>query len=1021
MANTISINITGNNASLLAAVQSSISALNQLGSQGSGGLNNVTVAADRASGAMGGFIGWLKGGLAFAVANKALGALAVGITAVGDAMIGFNMKMEESQIAFETFIGSADGARYMLKQLNDFAASTPFRFNDVQEAAKKFMAFGWAAQDVIPTLTAVGDAVAAVGGGKEKIDRVTVALGQMKAKGKVQGDELLQLAEAGIPAYDILAEKLNMTGSEVANIGKHAVDADTAIKALTEGMEERFGGMMAKMANTTTGMISTIEDNFVLIASTMGKSVFEAFRGIVQKTRDFTQEFKNAFDEGGLRGVFEKMIPPEWQKRIEDLFNNLAFMGQSLAPILSATFSVIGDLVGLVIDVFNGFAPYVNEWLAMMGDVFTAVSDAFTPLADLVSQALSAVFFVFGWFRENTQQSWTDIFQFFDDVTTAIKDVFAWLTNAARSILINGFGEIGQGIIDIWNWISTKVGELVDNMVNGILDALGPVGDLLRGLGTAVSSALSGAAAAISKFLTGGYKSAVHAGDTSGNPFQNWLNNTKTDYDVEKGYADFMKHQGHKSADMGDSGTGNTNREARAAAKEAEQVSKEELNLLIAQAELAKKLAEDTKKTELDNIKYLYDQRLKGINDYYTERIQKEKELADLELAALAAKKQGLEDAIAAEEDPSTQIKLKTELLKTEGEIELKTRARNQTEIKTTREMQEQLKAYKEMKDKLVLEDLQINNKTKEAAYMQIDQAYKEIREKLVANKDTEGIALLDKIVDKKKILADIDEIKQKISDIDTLNDAHQTLLDTKHDLGMVTQDDYDKESIRLAKEYADALEKQLTLLKEKANFEQDPALQAQAIQMEAQIMKLRKTTASWKSEIAGTLKDGFTDFFESLLAGAKSASSAFRDLAKSILSSLAQIAAKRLSTSLMTAIGITGFADGGLISGPGTGTSDSIVARLSNGEYVVPASIVRKYGIAFFEALRLGFNPSRILPNMTGRFATGGLVATAGGGSNVVTVPVSINGVNGTHSMASRLRGVIEETVIRVLKEQTR
>lgn len=69
-------------------------------------------------------------------------------------------------------------------------------------------------------------------------------------------------------------------------------------------------------------------------------------------------------------------------------------------------------------------------------------------------------------------------------------------------------------------------------------------------------------------------------------------------------------------------------------------------------------------------------------------------------------------------------------------------------------------------------------------------------------------------------------------------------------------------------------------------------------------------------------------------------------------------------------------FADGGLISGPGTGTSDSIPARLSNGEYVMKASTVRKYGSDFFDMLNYGGPVSGRLPKFA--FADGGLVQKA-------------------------------------------
>jgi SLT domain-containing protein/phage tail tape-measure protein len=84
----------------------------------------------------------------------------------------------------------------------------------------------------------------------------------MKAKGRVQGDELLQLTEAGVPATKILQEQLGLTAKQVANIGNEGIDADKAVRALLTGMNQRFGGMMQNQAKTALGLMSTLKDTF---------------------------------------------------------------------------------------------------------------------------------------------------------------------------------------------------------------------------------------------------------------------------------------------------------------------------------------------------------------------------------------------------------------------------------------------------------------------------------------------------------------------------------------------------------------------------------------------------------------------------------------------------------------------------------------------------------------------------------------------------------------------------------------
>ena len=221
-----------------------------------GGIGRAGGAATAGASSMKSYGGSILGTVGSMVRMSVVGTLVYSaITAITQAVtdsIGalgsYMSKMEQNQIAFESFLGSAGAARVFQQDLVKLAADTPFELPQLTQASKKMLAFGFAARDIVPMMTAVGDAVSGLGGSALMIDRVTIALGQMKAKGRVQGDELLQLAEAGIPAYQILQEKLNLTGKQVANIGREGIKADVAIKALVEGMNDRFGGMMQKQA-----------------------------------------------------------------------------------------------------------------------------------------------------------------------------------------------------------------------------------------------------------------------------------------------------------------------------------------------------------------------------------------------------------------------------------------------------------------------------------------------------------------------------------------------------------------------------------------------------------------------------------------------------------------------------------------------------------------------------------------------------------------------------------------------------
>jgi hypothetical protein len=114
---------------------------------------------------------------------------------------------------------------------------------------------------------------------------------------------------------------------------------------------------------------------------------------------------------------------------------------------------------------------------------------------------------------------------------------------------------------------------------------------------------------------------------------------------------------------------------------------------------------------------------------------------------------------------------------------------------------------------------------------------------------------------------------------------------------------------------------------------------------------------------------------------------------AAAVSASAASLMAAAQVLMVANSVGSAGFASGGYVSGPGTGTSDSIPARLSNGEFVVRSAVVRQPGIlAHLIALNQGIG-SRSLRSRGSvpRFATGGLVRAAEGGAQEAGIVVGL------------------------------
>jgi tape measure domain-containing protein len=215
---------------------------------------------DRSEGRMSRFGGALATGLK--VAGGAFLATAGAAGALGLRTAAAN---EQADISFTTMLGSAKEAETFLGKLGDFAKSTPFGFPELQVASQSLISAGINADKVIPIMTTLGNATSGMGTGAEGVKRATVALQQMNAAGKISGEDLNQLRDAGIPVYDLLAAATGKSTEKLADMASKGKLGRKELEQLMGALEsgkglEQFAGMMEAQSQSITGLWSTLKD-----------------------------------------------------------------------------------------------------------------------------------------------------------------------------------------------------------------------------------------------------------------------------------------------------------------------------------------------------------------------------------------------------------------------------------------------------------------------------------------------------------------------------------------------------------------------------------------------------------------------------------------------------------------------------------------------------------------------------------------------------------------------------------------
>ena len=464
-------------------------------------------------------------------AVRALEGIGVAIAGVGVAAVRQASKLQSVQTAFTNMLGSAEKSSKFIAELQNFAAKTPFEFNQVTEAAQKFLAFGFTAEQVIPTLMAVGDAAAGVGLGAEGINRVTLAIGQMAAKSKVQSDEMLQLTEAGIPAWQMLADAIGTSVPEaMERVTKGVVDAQTGIVALISGMQSTFGGMMEQQSQTIAGTWSSMMDGIDQSLAAMGLKIADAFNltEIFQGVGELLTNFAATVNSSGIAEAFTNALPTELQVGFVAFATVLT--GVAIPAISLTVTSLAGFLVPLAAGV-AAFAPYIaaigaaaagmlalykngvtvtsaldfmgikTEYASQLFDnlglAVEAIGNAVISFVDLIKPAITVAVSLFAGLATGMAKSigvainvitqmlnattvfvtWiADGFNYlFTAITDAVESIAGVLSNMADNILPEW---ASSGLSTIGNFVDTAVGWL-GGLINAITDTNKALGETI--------------------------------------------------------------------------------------------------------------------------------------------------------------------------------------------------------------------------------------------------------------------------------------------------------------------------------------------------------------------------------------------------------------------------------------------------------------------------------------------------------------------------------------------------------------
>lgn len=501
------------------------------------------------------------------------------------------------------------------------------------------------------------------------------------------------------------------------------------------------------------------------------------------------------------------------------------------------------------------------------------------------------------------------------------------------------------------------------------------------------------------------------------------------------------------------------------AVKPAQDTTGAQTTLMKAQLDAEFALLKDGLTRQQTALDAALEDRLVSVRDYYTQKTALEQREVDAEIARKQQELARSQQVAATGKSENDRLKAKAEVAKAEADLITLNNRRTDIEQANARKAAQ---AERELADALAQarEELaQITGTATDAdRQAAIERSYRDLRARLAAESDADGVSLIDRLINVKAAQANLAALEAQWRQVNERLRNAQEAIQTQQQAGLLTETQARQQIVALQQQSATEMERLLPTMQQAAQaIGPDAVIRVQAWRNELDRTKLTVDemaplwnrigesfggalngmitgAQTWRSALASifqqvadaflqqiviqpfqqwiamqarmlALKLGFIQQEQTVDAAASAAKVAQKttettavvsmDAAKAGAGAAASQASipyvgPALAVAAMVAMvaavmallgGIKKFAGGGLVSGPGSATSDSIPARLSAGEYVVRAAAVRQVGVAFLDSLNgLSAGP---------RFKGGELAFAAGGLVPEVKVPPAQQQVN--------------------------
>ncbi len=214
------------------------------------------------------------------------------LKALGSEIIRVRGEFQAADTAIQTLLGSKEKADVLMKQVREYAKISPLEFSDVTKATQMMLGFNIEAEKVPRYLQAIGDVSM---GDTQRFSSLTLAFSQMSAAGKLMGQDLNQMINAGFNPLQQISEK---TGKSIATLkeemSKGAISAEMVQQAFIDATSAggKFYNMSENASKTINGQLSMMQDAMDAAFNELGQKSEGVIMDGIQMTTSLIENYE---------------------------------------------------------------------------------------------------------------------------------------------------------------------------------------------------------------------------------------------------------------------------------------------------------------------------------------------------------------------------------------------------------------------------------------------------------------------------------------------------------------------------------------------------------------------------------------------------------------------------------------------------------------------------------------------------------------------------------------------------------